>query len=101
MKELHESSREKQLERVSTLCVHLLNKTLSLRIHFSTSFVLSVKRLSNISETVFKELNEMSHQPWIDHLKEHIFNLAPVLSLESLLISLDNIITCELLSLTS
>lgn len=33
----------------------------SLRIHFSTSLGLSVKRLSNIFETAFIEINEMSH----------------------------------------
>ncbi|CAF2107955.1 unnamed protein product [Brassica napus] len=60
-----------QIIRVTRFCVYLLNKTLSensfswkdttsLRIHFSTSLGVSVKRLFNIFETAFKELNEMS-----------------------------------------
>ncbi|KAF8107716.1 hypothetical protein N665_0118s0080 [Sinapis alba] len=112
MKKLQESSGEEQLERVSRFCVYLLNKTLtensfswqdttSLRIHFSTSLGVSVKRLSNIFETALKELNEMCHGVRVDHLKEPIFNLVPVLGAGNCSDSLDNIITCELLSLRS
>ncbi|KAJ0237093.1 Diphthamide synthase [Hirschfeldia incana] len=112
MKKLHESSGEEQLERVTRFCVYLLNKTLSensftwqdttsLRIHFSTSLGVSVKRLSNIFETAFKKLNEMSHGGRVGDLKEPIFNLVPVLAAGNSSGSLDNIITCELFSLRS
>ncbi|WZY96404.1 hypothetical protein YC2023_068733 [Brassica napus] len=108
MKKLHEPEEEQELERVTRFCVYLLNKTLSensfswqdttsLRIHFSTSLGVSVKRLSNIFETAFKELNEMSHGGRV--AKEPIFNLVPVLGAGNSSASLHNVITCELFSL--
>ncbi|KAH0881578.1 hypothetical protein HID58_068972 [Brassica napus] len=110
MKKLHEPKEEQQLERVTRFCVYLLNKTLyensfswndttSLRIHFSTSLGVSVKRLFNVFETAFKELNEMSPEGRV--AKEPIFNLVPVLGAGNSSASLDNIITCELFSLRS
>ncbi|CAF2103262.1 BnaA05g32960D [Brassica napus] len=110
MKKLHEPEEEQELERVTRFCVYLLNKTLSensfswqdttsLRIHFSTSLGVSVKRLSNIFETAFKELNEMSHGGRV--AKEPIFNLVPVLGAGNSSASLHNVITCELFSLRS
>ncbi|KAL0717698.1 hypothetical protein Bca4012_067020 [Brassica carinata] len=114
MRKLHEPSgeEEQQLERVSRFCVYLLNKTLSensfswqdttsLRIHFSTSLGVSLKRLSDMFETTFKELNEMSDGVTFNGLKEPIFNLVPVLGAGNSSASLDNIITCELFSLRS
>ncbi|CAH8361559.1 unnamed protein product [Eruca vesicaria subsp. sativa] len=113
MRKLVETSgEEKQLEKVSRFCVYLLNKTLSensfswqdttsLRIHFSTSLGVSVERLSDIFETAFKELNEMSHGVTMDSSKEPVFNLVPVLGVGNSSASLDNIITCELFSLRS
>lgn len=73
----------------------------SLRIHFSTSLGVSLKRLSDMFETAFKELNEMSHGVTFSGLKEPIFNLVPVLGAGNTSASLDNIITCELCSLRS
>ncbi|KAL0855768.1 hypothetical protein Bca101_060921 [Brassica carinata] len=106
MRKLHEPSgeEEQQLERVSRFCVYLLNKTLSensfswqdttsLRIHFSTSLGVSLKRLSDMFETTFKELNEMSDGVTFNGLKEPIFNLVPVLGAGNSSASLDNIIT--------
>ncbi|KAG5405387.1 hypothetical protein IGI04_011506 [Brassica rapa subsp. trilocularis] len=114
MKKLDEPSgdEEQQLKRVSRFCVYLLNKTLSensfswqdttsLRIHFSTSLGVSVERLSDIFETAFKVLNEMSGGVIFNGLKEAIFNLVPVLGAGNSSASLDNIITCELFSLRS
>ncbi|WZZ79906.1 LOW QUALITY PROTEIN: hypothetical protein YC2023_100478 [Brassica napus] len=86
MRKLHEPEEEQQLERVTRFCVYLLNKTLSensfswkdttsLRIHFSTSLGVSVKRLFNIFETAFKELNEMSPEGIVGYSKEPTFNL--------------------------
>ncbi|KAF3583875.1 hypothetical protein F2Q69_00032416 [Brassica cretica] len=109
MKKLHEPKEEQQLERVTRFCVHLLNKTLyeysfswndttSLRIHFSTSLGVSVKRLFNVFETAFKELNEMSPEGIVGDSKEPTFNLVPVLGAGNSSASLDNIITCELFS---
>ncbi|KAG2272854.1 hypothetical protein Bca4012_085942 [Brassica carinata] len=63
-----------------------LGKDLSL--HGTTSF--EVERL-----------NEMCHGVRVDHLKEPIFNLVPVLAAGNSSASLDYIITCELLSLRS
>lgn len=73
----------------------------SLRIHFSTSLGVSVERLSDIFETAFKVLNELSHGVAFNGLKEPIFNLVPVLGAGNSSASLDNIITCELFSLRS
>ncbi|XP_018493054.1 diphthine--ammonia ligase isoform X2 [Raphanus sativus] len=114
MRKLHEPSgdEDQQLERIPRFCVYLLNKTLSensfswqdttsLRIHFSTSLGVSLKRLSDMFETAFKELNEMSHGVTFSGLKEPIFNLVPVLGAGNTSASLDNIITCELCSLRS
>uniref|UniRef100_A0A0D3B9M1 Diphthine--ammonia ligase n=1 Tax=Brassica oleracea var. oleracea TaxID=109376 RepID=A0A0D3B9M1_BRAOL len=115
MRKLDEPSgdEEEQLKRVSRFCVNLLNKTLSensfswqdttsLRIHFSTSLGVSVERLSDIFETAFKVLNEMSGGGVaFNGLKEPIFNLVPVLGAGNTSASLDNIITCELFSLRS
>ncbi|KAF3514057.1 hypothetical protein F2Q69_00002974 [Brassica cretica] len=114
MRKLHEPSgdEKQQLERVSRFCVYLLDKTLSensfswqdttsLRIHFSTSLGVSVERLSDIFETAFKVLNEMSGGVASNGLKEPIFNLVPVLGAGNSSASLDNIITCELFSLRS
>ena len=84
------------------LCLYLLFLLMqSLRIHFSTSLGVSVERLSDIFETAFKVLNEMSGGVIFNGLKEAIFNLVPVLGAGNSSASLDNIITCELFSLRS
>ncbi|KAF8054057.1 hypothetical protein N665_1354s0017 [Sinapis alba] len=114
MRKLHEPSgdEEQQLKRVSRFCVYLLDKTLSensfswqdttsLRIHFSTSLGVSLKRLSDMFETAFEGLNEMSHGVTFNGLKESVFNLVPVLGAGNSSSSLDNVITCELFSLRS
>ena len=63
---------------------------------------MSVERLSDIFETAFKVLNEMSGGGVaFNGLKEPIFNLVPVLGAGNTSASLDNIITCELFSLRS
>ncbi|WCJ43773.1 Diphthine--ammonia ligase [Euphorbia peplus] len=99
----HQKSLTKeQMPRVSRFCIYLLDKVivendfswediLTLRIYFPTSLEITLEELSAEFTSAFKEVSEIGIEP-------PMFSIVPVLGAGKCSVSMDDVITCELLA---